>query len=120
MSKINSAYLKTVKPVFLKKCFDCHSTKTTYPWYHSLPVVKWLIADDIKEAKKHMDMSSDFPFRGHGNPLDDLNALAEAIDQNSMPPIRYKALHWNSSLNGQERELIRIWIKESQELLKDK
>lgn len=116
--EINSAYLKTVKPIFLNKCFDCHSNETTYPWYHSLPVVKQFINDDIKEAKKHMDMSNDFPFQGHGNPPDDLNALAAAIDQNSMPPFRYRVLHWDSSLNSKEREVIFHWIKKSQKLLK--
>jgi len=61
---INESYLATVKPVFRKSCFDCHSSNTNYPWYSNLPGAKQLIQNDIAEAKEHLDMSKDFPFQG--------------------------------------------------------
>ncbi len=48
---INARYESSVKPVFQKSCFDCHSSQTKYPWYAGLPGVKQLIASDIQEAK---------------------------------------------------------------------
>ena len=69
LKEINSLYIKNIRPVFQRKCFDCHSNNTRYPWYSNLPLVKDLINDDITEAKKHMDMSNDFPFQGHGSPF---------------------------------------------------
>ena len=55
----------TLNSVFKTGCFDCHTTKTAYPWYYKLPFVKTIIDDDIAEAKKHMDMSEGFPFKVH-------------------------------------------------------
>ena len=54
---INERYVKNVKPIFVKSCFDCHSSQTRYPWYHSLPLIKSLLDNDIAEGKKHLNMS---------------------------------------------------------------
>jgi len=51
-SNINRQYLDQVKPIFEKKCFDCHANTTKFPWYYSIPGIKQMIDDDIKEAKK--------------------------------------------------------------------
>ena len=61
-TKINQAYLKIVKPIFKKSCFDCHGNSTVYPWYYKIPGIKQLIDSDIREAKRHLDFSKDFPF----------------------------------------------------------
>ena len=76
-----------MKPIFQKKCLACHGTGNTLPWYASIPGPKQLIQNDIKEAKKHMDMSQDFPFLGHGTPKDDLKALKKTIKKETMPPV---------------------------------
>ena len=34
--------------------------------------IKGLLDSDVKEAKKHLDMSDDFPFDGHGSADEDL------------------------------------------------
>lgn len=50
--RINQEYLKTVKPIFQKSCFDCHGNTTVYPWYYKVPGVKQLIDNDIDEVKQ--------------------------------------------------------------------
>jgi hypothetical protein len=54
LEKINQQYLNDIKPVFQKKCFDCHSSQTRMPWYSKVPGVQQLIAHDIEEAKEHI------------------------------------------------------------------
>ena len=53
-TQINKLYIKTVKPIFKKSCFDCHGNTTNYPWYYKVPGVKQLIDSDIgvKEAPR--------------------------------------------------------------------
>ncbi|MFA5426597.1 MAG: heme-binding domain-containing protein [Sulfurimonas sp.] len=110
---INSSYLADIKPILEKKCFDCHSNATKFPWYYKIPGFKQMIDYDIKKAKRHIDMSKDFPFISHNTPLKDLNSLREIIIENDMPPLRYVIAHWDSRLTKSEREAIVKWSDES-------
>lgn len=114
---INESYKKDVKSIFQRSCFDCHSQSPRLPWYHSLPLVRDLLESDMKEAKIHLDFSNDFPFKGHGSPMEDLKAIGEAIEDKNMPPFRYKIMHWNSGLSEEERKTVLKWVGESQEIL---
>ncbi len=118
LKEINVEYLKLVRPIFQKNCFNCHSETTEYPWYAKFPGVRWLIERDIKEARTHLDLSGDFPFKGHGTPLTDLEAIRNSIDDRSMPPLRYKVMHWSSNLSENEAKTIVFWINQSLAKLK--
>lgn len=116
--QVNDEYLKSVKPIFKRSCFNCHGDKTSYPWYYKVPGVKQLIDYDIKESKKHLDFSKDFPFISHGTPLKDLNAIDKAVRNDSMPPFRYRVMHSDSKLSNDDIKKIGKWIKKSKEILK--
>jgi uncharacterized membrane protein len=111
--EINKNYLRYVKPIFQKKCFDCHSSQTKYPWYFKLPIVKQWIENDIAEAREHIDMDADFPFKGHGSPLEDLKAMEQVIRDDSMPPLSYRMMHSRSGLTEDEKTTVRQWIESS-------
>ena len=114
---INQAYLKDVKPIFEAKCHDCHGSGKPLPWYAGLPVIKWLIEYDIREAKEHLDFSDDFPFTGQGTPAEDLKAILKSTKQQNMPPLRYLIMHWNSGLTEVDRQAIDYWAKEGLRVL---
>src|SRR3989344_3170613 len=59
IERIDKFYKKEIKPIFQKKCFDCHSNYTRYPWYYKVGVGKDIIDEDIREGKIRMDMSRD-------------------------------------------------------------
>ena len=80
-------------------------------------MVKQLIENDIAEAKKHLDMTNDYFFGGHGTPFDDLKSLTNTVLNASMPPMMYKIAHEDSSLNKDEILKILAWIDSSQKLL---
>lgn len=120
LSQINEIYRRDVKPILQKKCFDCHSQATKYPWYYKVPGVKQLIDSDIEEAKKHLDFSNDFPFGGHGVLVEDLVAIGSVVKENSMPPFRYWILHSGSGLSEEDRGIILEWIDQSQEILNER
>ena len=115
---INSDYLKRVRPIFEKKCFDCHSSQTQYPWYHMLPGIKQLIDADIKEGGKHLQMDGDFPFKGHGAPIEDLSAIQKTIEKEEMPPLLYRLMHRDSKPTEQEKSIILDWVNKSLENFK--
>lgn len=111
--KINADYLKTVKPIFQKACFDCHSSVTNMPWYGSIPGVKQFINSDIAAARKHLDMTNDFPFVSHATPKTDLESISKSIAEESMPPFRYRFMHSTASLSESDRKQIQTWIQHS-------
>ena len=115
---INTEYINTVKPIFKRSCFDCHSSKTTYPWYYKIPGVKQLIDSDVREAKSHLDFSKDFPFISHDTPKNDLKSISKSILDEKMPPKNYLWLHSDAKLNKEEIEEINKWARNSLEALK--
>ncbi len=110
---ISQKYEQNIQAIFQQKCLDCHEGTGSFPWYHKLPLIGSLIQKDRDESVKHLNMSKGFPFGGHGTNLEDLEAIAESISENSMPPFRYRILHWNSSLNENEKSLILNWANDS-------
>ena len=111
-------YQKNIKKTLFKSCKNCHSNNVEYPWYYKLPIAKKLIDDDINEGKKHLILTNTFPFKSHGTPIDDLVAISKNIKEGTMPPFRYKIMHWNSWLSREEKDEILFWTKESEQSLK--
>ena len=119
LKNINTSYLENIKPIFQVKCFDCHGTIKSYPWYYNIPGIKQLMDWDMEEAKKHLDMSKDFPFVSHEKPLKDLKSLKEVIEEDDMPPIQYVLGHWDSRLTKEEKKKLYEWIDASIKTLGD-
>ena len=40
-----------------RACYDCHSNQTVWPWYSNVAPVSWLIANDVKEGRAHLNFS---------------------------------------------------------------
>lgn len=118
LEKINEEYLKSVKPIFQTSCMNCHGAAASLPWYNALPGVKQLITYDTTESKEHLDMSKDFPFGGHGDsPTEDLDAIQEALTKGTMPPLRYRVMHWSSAVSGEDLKAVITWIQNSKQEL---
>ena len=114
---INNNY-QTVRHIFRKSCFDCHSDATKYPWYHVLPFIGGMIDDDIKEAKEHLDLSNDFPFGGRATQIERLREIREEIADGDMPILSYRFMHWGLLIEGKKQDSVFLWIDESIRLLK--
>jgi len=113
---INKNY-QTVRHIFEYSCFDCHSTFTDYPWYHKIPGIKGLIDDDIKEAMGHFDLSNDFPFISKHDQADLLKDIKEEIEEDEMPLISYRMMHWGRLIEGARRDSVFEWINTSLALI---
>jgi len=118
LKRVNLHYKEQVKPIFKAKCWDCHGSGNDLPWYSVIPGIKQLLESDLSDAKKHMDMSDDFPFKGHGSPKEDLEALRRMLQEESMPPFRYRVLHWGYLPTAVEEQKIHYWIEESMDILR--
>ena len=110
---ISVRYDKEIKPIFESKCFNCHSSQTTYPWYHKVPIVGRIMDSHIKEGRSHIDFSKGYPFAGHGGPIKDLEAIIEVTEKDEMPPWYYNPFHKDSRLSSDEKKQILEWARNS-------
>lgn len=110
-----SVSYETVKPIFENSCYDCHSSKTNFPWYYSLPIISGMIDDDIKEARKHLDMDNGFPFGGHATQTEQLKEIKEEIEDGNMPLWSYRLMHSGTKIEGATQDTVFKWIDESVE-----
>ncbi|MBY0518143.1 MAG: heme-binding domain-containing protein [Bacteriovoracaceae bacterium] len=119
-TEIKESYKKEIRPIFVAKCFNCHSSQTNYPWYHKVPVVGRIMDFHIKDGRSHIDMTNDFPFKGHGGPIKDIEAIIKVTERDEMPPWYYSLFTKNSKLTALEKQNVMSWSKSSLAKLKAK
>jgi hypothetical protein len=108
-AEINRGFA-ALEPIFIKGCFDCHTDRTRFPWYHKLPVIRGMIDSDIRGAQKRLNMSSGFPFSKRGNVADDLVGIHNELKSGDMPPMSYRFIHWDAKPTQAEADSIYNWI----------
>ncbi len=114
---INKEYQADVQPIFKRSCYDCHSTETHYPWYHSLPLIKQMMDDHVEEGREHLDMTNGFPFKGEDSQRELLENIKKEIEKGDMPLFSYRLMHWGLMIDGTRRDTVFKWIDGSLKLL---
>ncbi len=104
--------LEKASPILQNKCADCHTPGlSSSPLYASLPGVHEYLDTDIREAQKSFLLTQDQLTGRDSIARKDLASIQTVIETGDMPPLRYKLLHWNSSLSDEEKESISSWIR---------
>ena len=111
-ARINERF-QAVRPMLERSCFDCHSQSTKYPWYHKLPLIGGMMDDHISEGREHLDMTEGFPFKGKEDGLTLLREIKEEIEDDEMPLLSYRLLHWGRLIEGKQRDSLFAWIDET-------
>lgn len=120
LQTMHDEYKQNIEAIFRKKCFDCHSDRTEYPWYYKVPGIKHWIDSDIREAREHLDMSAGFPFTSKHSIDHDLEEIDEVVVDAAMPPRAYVFVHSAAKLSESEKSVIREWISKSRKALQMK
>lgn len=91
-------------------CYDCHSYETHWPWYSRVAPVSWLVASDVNEGRKHLNLS-DWPVGQTNWIVRRLDRMSEAIDYREMPPKKYTLIHANARLTDTQRSELTNWLE---------
>ncbi|MGC8653786.1 MAG: heme-binding domain-containing protein [Candidatus Kryptoniota bacterium] len=93
--------------LFYRACGNCHSNKTSWPWYSNIAPASWLVQSDVDEAREDFNVSEWVPGRtNHGS------RAAEEVREGDMPPFQYLIMHPEARLSKTEKDaLIRGLIK---------
>lgn len=99
-----------VHNMLIKKCYDCHSNHTNYPWYFNFQPVAWWLADHIREGKSELNFSefSNYPPARANHKLEE---LGEVMENGSMPLQSYTWLHPHSTVTEEEKQALYAWLE---------
>ena len=98
-----------IKTLLQAACYDCHSHETRWPWYSHIAPVSWLVASDVNEGRKHLNLS-DWPTDQPARAAKLLDRMSEEIDYHEMPPKKYTAIHADARLSNGDRKELTDWL----------
>jgi hypothetical protein len=109
----------SVAAILKVACNDCHSNKTTYPWYAEIQPVAWWLSDHVKDGKRHFNLS-DFTTRRIAFQNHKLEEMIEQIEKGEMPLPSYTnfGLHSEAKLTAQQKRILVSWAKTQMDSLK--
>jgi hypothetical protein len=78
--------------ILQRACADCHSNETAWPWYSRVSPVSWLVANDVKEGRAHLNLS-EWNFLSPEASRLKLKDACRKVKAGEMPLWQYKLLH---------------------------
>lgn len=93
-----------------RACGDCHSHQTVWPWYSRIAPVSWMIAQDVREGRAHLNFSNwNQPSAEAEGERPGLQEICEEVQAGKMPPCSYRLLHPQARLTPAEVGAICAW-----------
>jgi mono/diheme cytochrome c family protein len=101
-----------VRALLERACYDCHSHATRWPWYAWVAPVSWLVAHDVDEAREHLNFSTWGRYDAEER-AENLEEIAEVLEEGEMPPWFYLPLHADARLSDAELATLHAWTGSS-------
>ena len=108
----NDPQFQQVSRLLQLNCADCHTPDLThYPIYFDFPIASSIIAEDLKKAKEYMVIDVD-ELTGK-KPLNavQMAKTMQVLEDHSMPPLNYRAMHWDTGFNDEQRNEVSAWFE---------
>ncbi len=96
------------------QCVACHSHSPELPFYANWPIIGKVVKQDATLAIREFDANIVIDGLKNNQPIDEvtLNKLEHSFQNETMPPVKYYAVHWGSVINNKEKEIVLNWIKQ--------
>jgi len=103
-----------VASIFERSCYDCHSFKTTWPWYSQVAPVSWYLVYDVNKGRRDLSLSewSKYDARRSARKLQE---ICEQIEKGEMPTKPYLLLHPTAKLSDSDKKVLCDWAKQERE-----
>ena len=99
-----------VHQILIRKCYDCHSNNTVYPWYLNIQPIGWWMAYHIHEGKEELNFS-EFKNYSAKRAAHKLDEISDAVTEGWMPLSSYLWMHPKAKIQTDEANAINAWIK---------
>jgi hypothetical protein len=91
-------------------CYDCHSDRTSYPWYSQVAPVSWMLAKHIREGKEELNFSR-FGNLERRDMIGVMTETCEVVEDGSMPLPGYVAMHKEAVFSEEEMQELCEWAE---------
>ncbi|MBK8340226.1 MAG: heme-binding domain-containing protein [Flavobacteriales bacterium] len=98
-----------IQAMMIGACYDCHSNRTTYPWYARLTPVNFIMQDHIKEGREVLNFST---WPAYAN-TEEAHECVETMQEGEMPPAYYRFMHAHGDLLPAQQEQLIAWFNTS-------
>ena len=97
-----------VQTILSRSCNDCHSSKTTWPWYSNVAPVSWMLTDHVNEGRAELNFS-DWATFSLKKKRHKLESICEQVNKKEMPLTEYLWMHHDANLSPADRNAICDW-----------
>ena len=100
------------KVLTLGQCAACHSHSPNLPFYAKWPVIGNVVKQDAALAIREFDVTTVTNGINNNEIIDEvtLNKLEYSFTNETMPPLKYYTVHWGTTINNVEKEMMLNWI----------
>jgi Haem-binding domain len=114
---IKSGLVSQDVSILLKtSCYSCHSDETEYPWYSYVAPSSWLVARDVRVARKELNFSRWLDY-DTSKMLAKLDDMTSEVGEGHMPMPIYTLMHPSAKLSDAQRELIVAWAEATMDIV---
>lgn len=108
---------KNVENILKNACYDCHTNKTTYPWYSKITPINYWMEEHVTDGKKHLNFSdwATYSLKKKEHKMDE---LYEEVEEHKMPLESYTWMHVDAKLTDAQIKEIVDWGKAVQQAYK--
>jgi hypothetical protein len=101
-----------------RSCANCHSDRTTWPWYSYVAPVSWLVEKDVSDGRAHFNMSrwDEYTLEERTAVLAEISAM---VRKREMPLARYTILHPGAKLTAEEIQSIDQWGRQERKRVEE-
>jgi Haem-binding domain len=114
---LDASFDPQVVRIIERSCQNCHSERTEWPLYSYVVPMSWMIENDVKRGRSHMNFS-----RWNGYPPEKqqeiLSEMSRLVRNRVMPLPRYLLLHPEARLSDVEVEFLYQWAGSERKRLK--
>ncbi len=104
---------QNVGGIVKEKCMACHTKGYELPFYAKIPGIKDIIERDYRDGLRAMDLRVELVDLNKDQPVGEstIAKMEWVVKNNTMPPAKFTAVHWGTSLSDQDKKDILEWVK---------
>jgi len=112
--KANTQMSPEVSAILDRACSDCHSSRTTWPWYSQIAPVSWYVVGDVNDGRKELSLSEWATYEPRRKARK-LQEICEQIEKGEMPMKSYVLIHPTARLSDSDKQILCDWAKQERE-----
>ena len=98
-----------VKRILRNSCYSCHSNETKLPWFDQIAPAYWLVAGDVKEARRHLNFSEIGKLPA-GQQKATLYEAVNMIQLGAMPLPQYLLVHPDAHVSTEDLAILKSYL----------